>query len=179
MALDVVAVESYTQGRLSRDDDETQRQLDAALAAARNYCGWHVTPVVADDEVVLDGPGNGLLMLPTLRLTGLSAIAEDGVAVDVAEVQTSVRGMVRKNSGALWTANFGGIAVTFSHGFDASAAADFEAAILSAISRGGFSADETPRVIGPFQYSDPASAGGVFTGSELAVLSRYRIESAP
>jgi hypothetical protein len=46
MTLDVLAVEAFTEGRLNRDDAETQRQLDAALAAARGYCGWHVTPVV-------------------------------------------------------------------------------------------------------------------------------------
>ena len=178
MTLDVVAVEAFTHGRLGRDDEETQRQLDAALAAARNYCGWHVTPLIADAQITLDGSGDRLLVLPTLSMTELSEVDEDGTELNLADLHWSARGLVAKRTGAYWTSMFGAITVIFSHGF--SAAPDFDAVILSAIDRGAFSADDGARVIGPFQYSDPVTtAGAVFTDAERAVLDRYSLEKAP
>lgn len=178
MALDVVAVEAFTNGRLNRDDDETQRQLDAALAAARTYCGWHVSPVLTGVELTLDGPGDRLLMLPTLKLTALTSISEDGVSVDLADLHWSARGLIAKKDGTYWSGMYGSIIVVFSHGY--ATAPDFESVVLSSIERGTFSPETGPRVIGPFQYSDPLSpAGGAFTGIERFVLDRYALEKRP
>jgi len=177
MTLDVVAVETYTRGRLNRDDEETQRQLDAALAAARSYCGWHVSPVVTDETITIDGPGDRLLKLPTLKLTELSGVSEDGVELDLADLAWSVRGLVSKRDGSYWSPLFGAISVTISHGY--ASAADFESVILSSIERGAFSADASLRVIGPFQYGDQMAAGEAFTGVERFILDRYSLEKTP
>src|ERR1700733_2175357 len=69
-------VELYTRGRLPASDVETTRILNRALAAARRYCEWHVTPLVTGDVVTLDGPGHRLLMLPTLQLQKLNSVTE-------------------------------------------------------------------------------------------------------
>lgn len=178
MTLDVVAVEGFTRGRLNRDDDETQRQLDAALAAARNYCGWHVTPVANGEQITIDGTGTSVVVLPTLKVTDLTEVEEDGVILELTDLNWSERGLILKKSGHWWSTMFRSITVTFSHGY--ASAADFESVILSAIERGAFSSDSAPRVIGPFQYSDPGNADAVlFTDSERAVLDRYALEKAP
>lgn len=195
MALDVVAVETFTQGRLLRDDEETQRQLDAALAAVRNYCGWHVTPVLTNAEITVDGPGGPLLTLPTLNLTALTSVVEDGIELDTTALAFSARGMVAKKRAQLvplsyahyrampwnfWTDCFQGITVTMTHGFGS--VPDFEAVVLAAIERGGFAAgsDAEVKVIGPFQYETAGMTGGtIFTSAELAVLDRYRLERIP
>jgi hypothetical protein len=178
VSLDVVAVEGFTRGRLNRDDDETQNQLDAALAAARNYCGWHVTPEIVDDTVTLDGTGTSVLVLPTLKVTDLTEVEEDGETLELTDLSWSERGLILKKSGYWWSALFRSITVTFSHGYNS--APDFESVIFSAIERGAFSSDSAPRVIGPFQYSDPGNADAVlFTDSERAVLDRYTLEKTP
>lgn len=171
MSLNVVAVEAFTRGRLGRDDDETQRQLDAALAAARRYCGWHVTPLLSDAEVTIDGPGHRVLVLPTLELVELSAMAEDGEELDLSDLTWSRRGLVAKRSGAHWSTLFGGIAVTMSHGF--ASAPDFESVVLSAVER--MSSEPRLRAVGPFQY-ETAAQSGTFTVAEQAVLDRYSLE---
>jgi len=178
VTLNAVAVESFTRGRLDRDDEETQRQLDAALAAARRYCGWHVTPVISDDEITLDGPNSQILILPTLNMTELTEVDEDGEELNLADLNWSARGLIAKRSGYGWTPMFGAITVIFSHGY--ADAPDFESVILSAIERGAFSPEVAPRVVGPFQYSDaPNTAGELFTNSERAVLDRYALEKRP
>lgn len=176
MSLDVSTVQAFTQGRLDQDDAETDRQLDAAVAAARAYCGWHVTPVLVDQEVTLDGPGTHLLVLPTLKLTELSEVNEDEVEIELTDLNWSVRGLIQKKSGHWWSQMFGSIVVIFSHGY--ASAPDFESAIFSAIARGAFSTETSPRVIGPFQYSDTTASGALFTDSERAILDRYSLEKS-
>ncbi len=177
MALSVVAVEAFSKGRLDRDDPETDRQLDAALAAARRYCGWHVTPVASGVTFTLDGPGGRTLVLPTLKLTALTSVTEDGTALTLSDLHWSARGLIAKKDGGFWSTLFGGITVVASHGFDV--ADDFESVVLAAIDRGAFSPDTGPRVIGPFQYSEPAPSGAAFTAMERLVLDRYSLEAAP
>jgi hypothetical protein len=183
MALDALAVEWATAGRLGHDGAETQRQIDAALAAARNYCGWHVTPEMTDVEVTIDGPGGPLLILPTLKLTALTAVTEktfygDNIIVDVQDLDWSTRGLVAKRSRMLWTDRFQGVTVTMSHGFDD--APDFDAALLAAIDRGAFSTvADTVKVIGPFQYDTTTVTSGIFTATERAILDRYMLERLP
>ncbi|MCV7255337.1 hypothetical protein H7J86_24545 [Mycobacterium hackensackense] len=125
-------VETYTKGRLQASDPEVQRLFEAALRAARNYCGWHVTPVVDDEVLELDGPGGRVLALPTRKVIDL-AIVEDGVTVDVANqcrVSKSM-GLVRKRSRGCWTGEYGAITVTMTHGHET--APDFDLAVLKCV----------------------------------------------
>lgn len=170
-----VDVETYTKGRLDRDDSETARMLKFALQAARRKCGWHVH-LVADELVTLDGPGGRLLTLPTLRLVELTEITEDGAALTVADLEVSKRGMVRKPVGSCWTERFGGLVVKMTHGF--ADADDFNGAVLSLVDRASFApAGGRARVIGPFQYDIVAAAGG-WTDDERAQLAPFCLEKA-
>lgn len=127
-------VRSYSE-RLSDDDDDVlQALLDAALAAARRYCGWPVTPVVADDELTVDGPGGRVLSLPTLNLITVTTVTEEGVALDVTKLDVSRRkGTVTKQHfycGGRWSHRDGSIAVKITHGFTEAEAADWRRAVL-------------------------------------------------
>lgn len=102
----------------------------AALAAARRYCGWAVTPPEEDVTVTVDGPGGAVLSLPSLYVTEVTAVVEDGVALDVADLRVSRNGQVRKRSGACWTSAYGGVEVKMTHGY--TAAPDFDAAVEQA-----------------------------------------------
>lgn len=177
--LTVDDVEQYTGGRLSAGDDETERLLAAALAAARRYCGWHVTPVVEDDEHTLDGPGELLLALPTQQLIELTELIEDGIAIDVVtDVRSSRRGTITKKSAyRWWTSNYGGINVTMTHGFTEAEAADWRAVVLSVVDRlstGSMVAGTM--VAGPFQFTpETLTVESAFTTTERAVLDSYRL----
>ena len=175
MTINAITLEQFTGGRLNRDDPETQRQLDAALAAAQRYCGWHVTPIV-ETEITLDGNGELLLMLPTLKLIELGSISEDGEALELTDLDVSARGMIQKKSKRHWTSTLGGIVVDFAHGYDS--APDFESVIFGSIARGGFSDGDKPTKIGPFEYATSSVVTGplLFTSDERAILDLYRIE---
>lgn len=174
--LTAAAVEQYTQGRLHRDDTETLRMLSLGLAAARRHCGWHVSPVIDDEQITLDGPGGRLLALPTLRLDGdgVTEIVEDGTALDISNLEVSKKGMVRKRSGAFWTRRFSGLVVTMTHGY--ADADDFNAAVLSLIDRASFApAGGRMKAVGPFVYDIEKAAGG-WTEQERSWLAPFRLE---
>jgi hypothetical protein len=170
-------VDQYTQGRLAEGDPETVRLLAAGLSAARQFCGWHVTPVRPSVAVELDGPGGRILVLPTLKLVELTEVTEDGAVVPISDLYVSKRGLVRKKGGGYWSSHYGAITVSMEHGLED--AADFNAAVLSYVDRSSFAATGgRARVIGPFQYeTDRLSAASAFSDVERSLLELYRLES--
>lgn len=123
-------LETYTGGRLDASDSTTQDLVTAALAAARRYCGWSVSPVVST-PLVVDGPGGRVLSLPTRNLLAVTAVSEHGVALDVTKLDVSRRkGTVVKHPCGHWSHRNGSISVTMVHGFTENEAADWRRAVL-------------------------------------------------
>lgn len=192
MTLNAAALSDYTQGRLAADD-ATTRILNAALGAVRRWCGWHVTPVTSQ-TLTLDGPGGLYLHLPTLALTALTSVSENGAALDVTKLAISPRGVVSKviyqqppapvsqflvsapRPWNYWTDSLGGLVVTFSHGY--ASADDFETAVLSVADRMSLaSAGGQLTSVGPFRWAtDSAQPGELLNSAELAILEQYRLE---
>lgn len=92
------------------DDD----QLAVAAAVIREYCGWHIAPVIEQD-LVLDGSGSVIQSLPSLLVLELTSATNDGAAVSPL---WSEKGWMRTRVG-LWTAKERGVAVHLRHGFEA------------------------------------------------------------
>lgn len=179
MTLTLDDIEEATNGRLAADDT-TQRLLDTALELTRRYCGWHVTPE-REDSLILDGFGGEILRLPTLNLVDLTEIVEDGVTLDIDELEVSPLGRIRKNSGEFWTDQFSGLAVTMTHGFNN--AGPFESAVLGYLVRTAITASMgglQRTAVGPFSYAQPTFASAsAFTTSETMILDLYRLEPTP
>lgn len=115
------------------DDTKAQAAIDAVLVAARRYCGWHVSPVRADELIELDGPGGRVLSLPTLALNSVASVTELGTAVDVTTLDRSRRkGTLTKQFGR-WTARDGAITATVTHGYTEVEAADWRRGIISVV----------------------------------------------
>lgn len=85
----------------------------AAAAIVRDYCGWHIAPTVTE-EVTVDGPGGTALLLPTLHLTEVVSVVEDGTTVDPTGYGWSEAGIV---DGRWWTTKRRGLVVTITHGY--------------------------------------------------------------
>jgi hypothetical protein len=129
---------SYTKGRLPADDPETANLLSRALAGARRYCGWVVTPAVTA-TMYLDGPGTRDLSLPTMNMTALLSCTENGISLDVSPTAMawSRQGIVRKtvggpHCGQRWTHQLGSIQIEITHGYSVADADDWRGAVLEA-----------------------------------------------
>lgn len=154
-------------------DDRVEALLSAALAQARRYCGWHVTPT-AEQTFTLWGSGTQILMLPTLNLTAVTTVDEDGEAVDLETLTWTAKGWLVKPLSYLWPVTKT-VTVEAEHGFDV--CPDFDAAVYSMVQRAveGVTAQVTA---GPFtQYPTELDAG--LSLDEKAKLDLYRLERAP
>jgi hypothetical protein len=145
----------------------------AALAAARRYCGWHVVGAVTED-ITVDGPGSSLLVLPTLRLTDVTAVTENDTAVELDSIEWSARGLIVKCGRGWWTDRFRGITVSVTHGY--AEAPDFDAAVAAIAERTADGLNGEANVIGPFQYS---AVSAMFSLAEKSILDLYRLEPTP
>lgn len=105
--------------------------LKAALAVARNYTGWPVSPVITGAVITLDGPGGRDLFLPTRKITAVESVVEDGVTLDPADYVLSANtpGMLHRKNGR-WTTAYAGITVTIDHGYTEVEAADWRRAVM-------------------------------------------------
>lgn len=177
---------TYSRGRLDAADPGTKDALVAALAAARRFCRWHVTPV-RTETLVLDGPGSPLLSLPTQQITDLTTVSvtERAVLLDPATLYVSKAGKIRKVTGGKWTRRYSGLQVTLTHGW--AEAEDFQRAVLSYADRLSLATTGGRRVVvGPFQYQPEEMSGtkatgatSAFSAQETSLLSQYRIEGRP
>jgi len=129
--LSATDVAGFTNGRLAADDPNTARFLKAALAVARRAALWHVSPVITNGVVTVDGAGGRALQLPTKKLNDLTALVEDGTNIDPDVLSWSETGLVRKKNRGCWTREFRGVKATITHGYTEDEAADWRHAVLS------------------------------------------------
>lgn len=155
---------------------------DAALAAARRYCGWIVTPPETV-TVTVDGPGRRPVLLRSLHVTNIVSVVEDGVTLDVADLRWSETGAVHKKHG-FWTCKPASIAVRFTHGYDV--APDFDAGVEQAAKALTVSANrDDPALtrkrvdVVESDWSVTLLQSGALTGSVKSLLDPYRILLGP
>lgn len=189
MANDMVTV-SDLEASLGCASAVAPLTLDAAVAAIRRYCRWHVAPQRTETFVV-DGTGDSL-RVPSLRLLTVVGVAErvDGSfgASTTAGITWSASGLVARPSG--FCAGFGRWAAHVTHGYDVGdvpdvvmVVAQLAARMQRAIDASGASIAEEQ--VGEYRYrlADKAivapGSGVGMTSAEEAWLARHRLVVAP
>ena len=150
----------------------------AACRAVREYCQWHVAPSVTQ-TLTLDGPGGSLLMLPSLRVTDVAEVTNDGTAL--ADPEWSASGMIRARR---WSSRFRGVSVTLTHGYDE--CPEDILAVLEHMARNKtaletFGPAQTQSA-GAFSMQMPTAtlAGAVgLSGQHRGILDKYRLPPRP
>ena len=167
----------------------TNRPLDAELAAAiaeqvtdavRDVCGWRVAPP-AVETFTLSARSARLIMLPTLHVTEVVEVIDDGVVlVDGTDFDWDQNGTLERLTGG-WSARRRKLQVTVRHGFEKCPGAISEA-ITAAVTRatlapaGNVTGETT--LGASVQYGrgpGGTAAGAMFLPHEEASLARYRI----
>lgn len=118
MSLAVEAdLSAYLRRDLSAEAATVQLLLDGASAAVVEACGWHIAGPVTE-SVTVDGSGTLIQALPTLHLTDVASLTEDGNPVPVAALDWSTNGLLQKRQRVPWTGRRRGIVATMTHGLD-------------------------------------------------------------
>ncbi|WP_433661078.1 hypothetical protein ACQPW1_02040 [Nocardia sp. CA-128927] len=152
--------------------------LAIANALVRDWCGWHIAPTLTE-TLILDGSGDRVQMVPTLRLLDLHSVTENDRPIDLAKIRWSPTGYLRRT--IAWTTRERGIRIEITHGWPtpppllvgvvlgiAKRAKDTPASAVRARTAGPFSEQLT--------VSADGSIGGVaLTQVERDLLADYRI----
>ncbi|MDU2058159.1 MAG: hypothetical protein E6719_02475 [Dermabacter sp.] len=103
---------------------------EVAAQLIRDYCGWHVAPVL-EESIILDGNGEGRILLPSRRVLNVSEVRVHGDVLAPTEFEWSQDGML-KRVGGVWPDSYRSVQVTLEHGFDyAGVLADVARAIVA------------------------------------------------
>lgn len=96
---------------------DTDQALNAALEAVRNYCGWHIAPVLSE-TIRLRSPDRVVFFLPTRNLVTVESVTQLGETVDLGTMTAEVDGEVRRVLGYRYTFCNEPLTVTFTHGYE-------------------------------------------------------------
>lgn len=180
MALPSFADPADYEDTFGASTTRTAGDLDAASAAIRRYCRWHIWPNITE-TLTLDGPGVSLLTVPTLALTAVTSLTETArgagqtpQVISSTDLEWSAAGLIWHVTHRCWTARARGLVVTISHGLDD--VADLRRLTLDLAQR----AESNPAGRSSIQVgqrmesfgSTPAPSG--ILGPELAILDTYR-----
>lgn len=88
-------------------------RLEQAEALVRGYCGWHIAPP-REETVTLRGIRRAMLFLPSLYVTSVASVTDDGTALTVEDDYTwSPVGVLTRVG--YWST--GEVVVSFTHGY--------------------------------------------------------------
>lgn len=154
--------------------DTATPNVEVAVSSAVDYlrdrAGWHVFPEVTE-TLTVDGQGGPVLVLPTLRVTNVSAVRQLGELVSPEAYSWSAGGDIRlKAERAAWTEEYRGIEVDLTHGFNAPAR--LMKALAQVVASATINPLGVPEVIGPFQFT---GAAGSWSGEPESVLERFTL----
>lgn len=118
--------------------EQIEAAIDAASAAVRDLCGWHVAPALtcaatltAGDE--LTGERSRIIALPAAYVSGIISITEDGAELDAGEFAAMQNGLIRRACFKAWTNTWGGVVCEYVAGFDAAAVPSLINAVTNVI----------------------------------------------
>lgn len=95
---------------------DSQQALDAALAQVQSYCGWVIAPTVTGATASVWSKDGCVLFVPTLNLTAVTSVTQDGVVLSASNYTFESYGAIRVVPGHYFT-TLSKIAVVYTHGY--------------------------------------------------------------
>lgn len=155
---------------------------DQAVAYVQAYCGWHVAPE-EDETLTLDGPGGWALTLPSLRVSAIASVTENGTELVAEDDYTwSASGIIQRRAWAgdpevwiagRWTCNYRAVVVELTHGYE-EWPVDLAGVISGITERLTSNPTGLEQItVGPF--SERYASGGALPAAERSILDAYRL----
>ena len=161
---------------LSSSDEQVQAVLNAASAAIRDWCGWHVSPSI---ECTYTGDGEGrMLILPAMGVTDVTSLMVDGAAVT--DFEWTAAGMVRLKSGVFPDA-WRSVECVYTAGFDVGPIGQVVAQIASnaLVAAPGVANERAGNVSITYNQTGAGITGGVsLLPRDYAILAPYKLARA-
>lgn len=173
--LDVPAFREMTGGRMSSGDGVVLARLRAASSVVRDWCGWHVAPVMAC-ACEMDG-GSRTLLLPCMGIRSLGSVSVGGEAWEGCE--WAARGELRLPRATPPRLRL--VRVAFRAGYDAASAQALSQVVCQLVENAlvatpGLREEHAGNVGATYNQTESGVSGGVrLLPSDRAALAPYRI----
>lgn len=178
--IDSEQLSALTQGRFGPETQGVDDVLSGVSAAIRAACGWHVAPSLPC-RAALDG-GDRVVCLPALLVTGIESVTERGQELGEGAYEWSQAGMLRRCQWKRWAPGYGSVLVEYEAGLPTAVAAELaviaaQVASNSLVAPAGVRQESAGDVSITYNQTGNGVSGGVrLLDSDLAMLSRYRLE---
>lgn len=113
---------------------DANQALNAAVKTVQSYCGWVIAPTVTGATATVWSRDGRTVALPTLMLTGLTALSQNSVSISTTNVTFETFGIVRLNTTVDSFSKDYQVSLTYDHGY-ASFPEDVEDTILQVAQR--------------------------------------------
>ena len=173
MLATVADLAALLRKEIDEEDTSAIAALETASAFVEAYLGQEIA-LVEDDEIVLDGTGTRVLLLPSYPVTDVAEVLVDEEAlVEGTDYEWSKTGELRR-LGQRWPTSLRSIEVTYSHGYATVPAAIV--GVVAAVAGRIYDAPLTVRQesIGGYSVTYNGNGGASFQAAEMVVLDRYR-----
>ncbi len=168
-------------GNRHSGDIRVQHALDAASAAVRGRCGWHVSPSV---ECIARVTAQGrMAVLPARFVTAVSSVSDGGTALGGGEYEARSDGLLRRCCFKIWCPSWEAVKVTYTAGFEQSECADLldvvaHLAEVALNSSSGVLSESAGGVSVSYDTSTQDIAAALEGRGIASILSSYRLVSA-
>ncbi len=160
---------------LSSTDDTLAAVLDGVSSAVRDYCGWHVSPVL---ECTYINNGDGpLLMLPAMGVQSVKSLEVDGIEP---EFEWDASGMVRLKGGS-FPCGWRNVTAVYTAGFASASVAQVVAQIAANMltASPGVREEHAGQVGITYNQTGSGITGGVsILGRDRELLAPYKLARA-
>lgn len=148
--------------------------LAQAQSAIRSYCGWHVAPNITE-TLLLDGRGSSHLWMPSLFVTEVTTVVNEGTTLTSEEYDWSADGYLQRRNG-YWSSRPRQVSVTLTHGYE-DIPADLVGVAVARAARFASSPAGVKREQAGSVSLERESNG--FLADELAILDHYKLPPRP
>lgn len=174
--IDVATFDTLTGGVMSATPDQKLAVLGAASQAVRDWCGWHVAPVL---QCEWTGQGEGRqMLLPCLSVRSVTSIAMDGAELAEDAYEWRPSGVVRLTRGC-FPRRWRSVEAAYYAGVDATGALGAAVAQIASNALAAAPGVRSERIgTASLEYNQTASgvSGGVrLLPSDLDLLAPYRL----
>lgn len=176
----VAQFNEITENQWAENEQKINLALSAASQAVRDYCNWHISPVL-ECTVELSADGGKTIQLPALSVEDIVRITEDGTELAEGTFEWKRNGSIRRACFRSWTDKWQGVKVDYRAGMTGdSILAQIVAQIAasSVAASWGVQSEQVGEVSISYNQTASGVSGGVsLLDRDYVMLDPYRLPS--
>lgn len=175
----IITVAQFHQltGNTFSSNPRVESAINAASQSIRNYCGWHICPMMTCTSYPVGG--TVVARLPATYVSEVNGVTEDGVELTTDDYQWRRDGLLKRSPRHQWSDKWDAITVEYVAGYSVDAVPDLIEAIVSiasgvlSVSAGVIS--ESADGVSISYATSASSIASSLTSAQKSALDQYKV----